>query len=451
MHHHSYLLQIVRTYRLKEKMNEVIMNLVQHRILSKKTLLLLLVMSSLLWSACGDNQFVRVQANTFRLNNKEYRYIGTNYWYGGYLGTIDKDRLGMELDFLQKQNVTNLRVFICGEGDSSYAYRISPSLQPKPREYNEELLKGFDYLLNEASQRKMKIVFVLNNNWEWSGGFGQYLEWSGKENPPLPKTESWDWGDYCKYISQFYSCDSCLAWSNAWIQKVVTRTNSINGKKYSEDNAIMSWELSNEPRPMDSNAIEPYKNWVHHTAALIKSLDNNHLVTIGTEGVISTFYSEEIYSTIHNHKNIDYATLHLWPKTWVWYNGQSDASIVDSTLEKTKKYIEQHARLAKGFNKPLVIEEFGLHRDGNSFDPKVSTNNRNKYYDFVFKTGNENGVSGYNFWGFAGVPTNYNPKGFMQKGMPYSADPPQEEQGLYSVFKDDSSTWKTIRKFIKKH
>jgi len=38
----------------------------------------------------------------------------------------------------------------------------------------------------------------------------------------------------------------------------------------------------------------------------------------------------------------------------------------------------------------------------------------------------------------------------MLPGMAYSADPPQEEQGLYSVFTSDKSTWKVIRKYAKK-
>lgn len=396
------------------------------------------------FSAYNNKNFVSAAQNDFNIDGQVYNYIGCNYWYGGYLGVTDKKRLQTELDFLARQKVTNLRVFICGEGDSTYPYRIAPSLQQTPRAYNEELLQSFDYFLMEAARRNMKIVFVLNNNWEWSGGFGQYLEWSGKENPPLPKTAHWDWSAYCQYIGQFYSCDSCLAWSNAWIKNVVNRKNTLNGISYKNDPTIMAWELANEPRPMDSSAIEPYKKWVKVTSSLIKSLDKNHLITIGTEGVISTFYSEEIYRSIHSDKNIDYCTLHLWPKTWQWYNGKSDASVSDTTLAKTKEYIAQHARLAKDLNKPLVIEEFGLHRDENSFDPKFSVSNRNKYYNFVFKTGKENGVSGYNFWGFAGVPGNFNPTGFMQKGMPYSADPPQEEQGLYSVFMSDTSTWKLI-------
>ena len=428
---------------------------------SLKNLILLAALFSLI--SCSSDNYVSVDGANFQLNKKEYNYIGCNYWYGGYIGATDKERLKKELDFLEKQKVTNLRVFICGEGDNTYPYRISPSLQKKPRQYNEELLKGFDYFLEEASKRNMKIVFVLNNNWEWSGGFGQYLEWYKQLNlesdknlfsswlsqPPLPKTEQWDWEDYCKYISDYYKCDSCLAWSNAWIEKIIHRTNTINRKKYADDETIMAWELANEPRPMDSSSIDPYKRWVHNTAALIKFMDGNHLVTIGTEGVISTFYSEEIYQEIHSNNNIDYCTLHLWPKTWVWYNGESEHAVTDTTLAKTKKYIKQHASICEKLNKPLVIEEFGLHRDGNSFDPTAPVNNRDKYYEFVFSTGRTSGVSGYNFWGFAGVPSNYNPKGFMQKGMPYSADPPQEEQGLYSVFMSDSSTWKVCMKYSK--
>jgi mannan endo-1,4-beta-mannosidase len=395
-------------------------------------------------AACNQKGFVSKDSTKFRLQGQDYSYIGCNYWYGAYIGATDPERLKKELDFLVNNKVNNLRVFICGEGDSSYVYRVSPSLQEKPRQYNEQLLQGFDYLLVEAFKRNLKIVFVLNNNWEWSGGFGQYLQWSGKENPPLPKTERWDWNNYCKYISTFYSCDSCLAWNNAWIEKVINRTNTLSGIDYKNDPSIMAWELANEPRPMDSSAIDSYKKWIHETAGLIKSFDKNHLITIGTEGVISTFYSEEIYRDIHSDKNIDYCTLHLWPKTWQWYNGESNASVSDTTLEKTKRYIEQHARLCKEIRKPLVIEEFGLHRDENSFSPKATTKNRDTYYKFIFETGKNNNIAGYNFWGALGLYENVNNHGFMKKGMAFSADPPQEEQGLYSVFVSDSSTWKTI-------
>ena len=31
-------------------------------------------------------------------------------------------------------------------------------------------------------KRGMKAVVALNNFWEWSGGFEQYLEWAGAES-----------------------------------------------------------------------------------------------------------------------------------------------------------------------------------------------------------------------------------------------------------------------------
>lgn len=418
----------------------------------------LILLSASLMFACkmpiSDNAFVRVQNTDFYIKDSKYNYIGCNYWYGGYLYTDSahdgKKRLMSELDFLVSKGITNLRVFFCGEGDSSYAFRIHPSVQPRQGIYREDILIGFDYLLNEAAKRNIKLVCVLNNNWEWSGGFGQYLEWNGFENPPLPKTRLWDWDHYCKYIAQFYSSDSCLKYSNQWVEKIVSRINSINGKAYKEDPCIMAWELANEPRPMDSLAINAYMKWVETTSTLIKQIDKNHLVTIGVEGIISTRYSDSIFTVIHKLNSIDYATMHLWPKTWQWYNGNFNHAVTDTTLRKTTDYIQHHAALCIRLKKPLVIEEFGLHRDENSFQSNSTTFARDKYYRHVFSIGKQYNIAGYNFWGYAGLAENTNPDKFMQKGMAYSADPPQEEQGLYSVFASDSSTWKLIKDHIKK-
>lgn len=404
------------------------------------------VFSSLLFFSCAKKEFIKVKGQDFQNQNKTYKYIGCNYWYGGFIFP-DTNRLKNELDFLKINKVDNLRVMISAEGDSTYPFRISPSLQEKQGVYNEQMMVGFDYLLIEAAKRNMKIVFVLNNNWEWSGGFGQYLEWNNYKNPPLPKTNSWDWDAYCNYISQFYSCNSCLNYYQKWIAFVVNRRNSINQKLYKEDETIMAWELANEPRPMKKETVEHYKNWIKNSAAFIKSIDKNHLITIGVEGIISTLMDEKIFEEIHRNKNIDYATIHLWPKTWQWYNGKNEEAVVDSTLEKTKKYIELHSALLKKINKPLVIEEFGLHRDENKFSSKSTTKNRDLYYKFIFEQGKKNNIAGYNFWGAFGLNENENSTGFMKKGMAYSADPPQEEQGLYSVFMNDSNTWKMIKKF----
>ena len=35
-------------------------------------------------------------------------------------------------------------------------------------------------LLAEMGKRQMHAVLYFNNSWEWSGGYGQYLEWAGE-------------------------------------------------------------------------------------------------------------------------------------------------------------------------------------------------------------------------------------------------------------------------------
>lgn len=400
-------------------------------------------------SLSSQSNFVTVKDAKFYIQDKEYKYIGTNYWYGGFLAfdTINngKQRLKTELDFLKNYGVINLRVLFSSEGDSSYPYRISPAIQEKPGEYNEEILKSFDYFLVEAAKRNMKVVFVLNNNWEWSGGFGQYLEWSGYQNPILPKTANWDWDKYCDYISQFYKSDTCLNLYYNHIKTIVDRKNTITNQYYKNDPTIMTWELANEPRPMRKSSSDEYKSWVQNSAENIKAIDKNHLVTIGVEGVISTFMDTQFFKEIHSYPTIDYSTIHIWPKTWRWYNGESAHSTTDTTLERTGDYIRLHAKICSEMNKPLVIEEFGLHRDENKFEQMATTKNRDKYFDYIFKLGKENNISGYNFWGAFAGRDNRLTTDFWKRDLPYTADPPQEEQGLYGVYMNDTSTWKIIK------
>ena len=398
----------------------------------------------------AKSKFYRVSNQSFVLNDSQIFIKGANYWYGGHIAQSEEGiaRLQSELDFLRSQGINNLRVMACSEGDSSYGYRIGNSFQQKLGEFNNNIL-GLDRLLIELQKRSMSAVLVLGNNWEWSGGFGQYLAWHKDKHGEniLPKTANWDWENYCNYISEFYSCKYCI--TNYWksVETLVSRVNSVDGIPYSEHPAIFSWELANEPRPMRISAWKDYKNWISKTSSLIKSLDSNHLITIGTEGSISTFQNLEDFKVIHSFENIDYSTVHIWPKTWQWYDGSSEASIADTTLNKTLNYIKEHAKVCNEINKPLVIEEFGLHRDRNGFSSIESVKNRNIYYQTVFSQIDQLELAGFNFWGAVALPENVSDYGFMKKGMDFSADPPQEEQGLYGVYESDTTTWKIIKGF----
>ena len=66
----------------------------------------------------------------------------------------------------------------------------------------------------------------------------------------------------------------------------------------------MSWELCNEPRGM--NYVKDYLQWIDNSATYIKQLDNNHLVTVGSEGLDSYAATNGTpFIATHSSKNID--------------------------------------------------------------------------------------------------------------------------------------------------
>ncbi|MES2649345.1 MAG: glycosyl hydrolase [Bacteroidota bacterium] len=400
----------------------------------------------------SQSSFVKTEANQFVINGENYRFIGANYWYGGLLATDGKkgeERLKRELDFLQSKGVNNLRIAVGAEGFTDYPYRIpgSKTLQPEQGKFDEGIMKGLDYLLVEMGKRNMKAILHFTNTWEWSGGLGQYLEWNGYKDQPLPKKDGYTWDKYQQYISQFFSCDPCKNAVDNYIRYVVNRTNSISGKRYIDETAIMAWEIINEPRPMSQQAVPEFLNWIKHVAALVKSLDKNHLLTTGSEGDIATNNNIGLYETMHADKNIDYLTIHIWPKNWGWFKDTSIAAGFDQVLNNTKAYIDRHIAVRDKLNKPFVIEEFGLPRNGHSFDINAPVTYRDNYYTTIIETINNQTVAGINFWAFGGEARPKPGQIFWKEGDDFMGDPGGEEQGLNVVFDSDSSTWKMITSF----
>jgi len=404
----------------------------------------------------GQSQqgFVKTRGSALEINGKPYYFVGTNYWYGSLLG-LEKDkkrgidRLRKELDFLKSQGVTNLRLLGGAEGSGliNGVIRVGPPLQPTQGEFNDDVLKGLDIVLAEMGKRDMKGVIFISNNWEWSGGFQQYLIWNGLV-PKDQETRKLTWDEQRDIVAKFYSCAKCKESYNQHLSRMVDRTNTVTGKRYVDDTAIMAWELGNEPRPMRPYAHNDYKAWISDVSALIKSKDKNHLVTIGHEGFMGT-ESLELFEQIHADKNVDYLAIHIWAKNWGWFSGEKIAEGFPNVLQKASDYIAQHIPVAKRLNKPLVIEEFGLPRDHHSFDPASSTEYRDRYFTKILsyvgnQPGGEPAIAGANFWAFGGTARPIKGQVFWKAGDEYMGDPPMEEQGLNTIFDSDKTTWKVL-------
>jgi len=401
--------------------------------------------------------FVQRKQGQFFYDGKPYYYIGANYWYGSVLGLQQDrqkgfERLRRELDFLKSKGINNLRVIAAAEGEGlvNGVQRVGPPLQTEKGKFNASVLDGLDILLNEMSKRNMKAVLFLSNNWEWSGGFLQYLRWNGLIDDSVFRRKL-QWDEMRDYVSKFYSCDACKKDYLKQVEFVLNRTNKVSGKKYIDEPAIMAWELANEPRPMRPWANDAYKKWIDEVASFIKSKDKNHLVTLGHEGYMGT-ESLELFEQVHATKNVDYLTIHIWPKNWSWFQPASMEKDFPEVISKTEDYINKHVEIAKKLNKPLVIEEFGLPRDNHSFDITAATKLRDRYYQYIFnrwkQSVDSNGViAGANFWAFNGIARPIKGQIFWKEGDDYMGDPPMEEQGLNGVFDSDKSTWDLIWSF----
>lgn len=416
----------------------------------KKQFLLLTVLLFLL-GACApkpaEHSFIKVNADgQFVRDGKPYYFVGTNFWYGAILGSEgeggNRERLHKELDFLKSIGINNLRVLVGADGENGIKTRVEPSLQVAPGVYNDTILAGLDYFMDELRERDMTAVLYLNNSWEWSGGYSVYLQWSGHGDVVVPAVDGWP--AYMEYVKQFPQSDSAKALFANHVNYIVSRTNRYNQIKYVDDPTIMSWQIGNEPRAFSDENKEPFARWMADVAAQIKSLDPNHMVSSGSEGSWGCEMDMNLFEKIHADPNINYLNIHIWPYNWSWVKADSLKELLPRAKENTKKYIDDHMVIARKYSKPIVLEEFGFPRDGFSFSKEAPTTARDEYYRYVFdliRQDRESGglFAGCNFWAWGGFAGQNPDHVFWEKGDDYTGDPAQEQQGLNSVFATDST------------
>jgi len=391
------------------------------------------------------------------IGSEPYYFIGANFWYGVILASEgeggDRERLHRELDALQAIGVNNLRILVGADGPAGTHSKVEPTLQKAPGEYDENLLRGLDYLMLELGRRNMSAVLYLNNAWEWSGGFGQYLMWAGEPPYPIPLIDGGN--AYMEYMVRFQRNEEAKALFREYVKDIVSRTNTITGRPYSEDPAIFSWQICNEPRPFSSGENDNrslFAEWIKETAQLIRSIDPNHMISTGSEGKYGCESDMALVELIHSYPEIDYVNIHIWPTNWGWSSRINPTEEdLERSISKSQEYVDEHLPIALRLGKPIIIEEFGYPRDGYSFSKESTTEHRDAYYEFIFGQVEQSRLSGgviagCNFWGWGGFAEPSPDRDYWQKGDPYTADPAQEPQGLFSLFHDDS-TVEIIRKY----
>ena len=170
------------------------------------------------------------------------------------------------------------------------------------------------------------------NNWDDYGGINSYSTAFGSN------------------ATTFYTDGPTQKAYKNYIKTLVTR--------YRSSPAVFAWELCNEPRchGCDSSVVT---TWATGISQYIKSLDPNHLVTLGDEGWLApadglgdgsyAYSGAEGVDFVANLKikTLDYGVFHLYPNSWGYnYTWGSE-------------WIAQHDLLGKKAGKPVILEEYG--------------------------------------------------------------------------------------------
>ncbi len=423
--------------------------------------ILLILAMAITMHACktksdAPSSIITADSLCFIKEGKPYRYIGTNMWYASILASTgeggDRVRFCKELDHLKSLGVTNVRMLSGPDAGSDLANPAKPYLQTAPGVLNDTILNGLDFAIAELEKRGMEAVIYLNNAWDWSGGYGFYLKECGYGDSPNTN-ENGGYSRYVDYCANFWRDKKAIGLYLNYIEQIISRKNSITGRNYKDEPAIMAWQLCNEPRPFAPDNKDLFAKWIGEAATLIKSIDKNHLVSIGSEGYIGCGVDMELCERIHAMDCIDYITIHIWPVNWGWAPRSNPDSGIRNACMESEKYIDEHIELARRLGKPLVIEEFGYSRKGNESGTGIPTDSRDIFYRYIFNRVAESikkstPLAGCNFWGWGGCGR---PRDLVwQPGDDYLCDPPHEPQGWYSVFDNDTTTIEIIQEYTEK-
>ena len=236
-----------------------------------------------------------------------------------------------------------------GEGskDGVYFQYWDPNVQRPAYNDGDTGLMRLDYVLAAAAKHDIKLIVVLLNNWRAFGGIDQYLMWYGRSQH-----------------HEFFTAPELKQAYRDWVKHVISRKNTVNGRAYRDDPTVFAWELANEPRCKGGNAFDANSGWDKHTltswademSTYIKSLDANHLVSVGDEGFLDGGGAHWAYhandgvdhAALTGLTTIDFGTFHLYPQDWHTPEGFGE------------KWILDHLQLARDLGKPTILEEYGM-------------------------------------------------------------------------------------------
>ncbi|KAF9590036.1 hypothetical protein IFM89_030186, partial [Coptis chinensis] len=323
--------------------------------------------------------FVGRNGTQFMLNGEAFYVNGWNSWWlmDQAVDEYSRPRVRAMLQAGAKMGLTVCRTWAFN--DAGYN-----ALQISPGRFDERVFQGLDRVIAEARKHGIRLILSLVNNLHHFGGKTQYVKWAWEEGVGLsPSNDS------------FFSDPSIRHNFKNYVKTVLTRKNTITGIEYRNDPIIFAWELMNEPRCMTDPSGDTLQDWIEEMSSFVKSIDNNHLLTVGIEGFYGPkspgklninpgdWASELGTDFIRNSKtpNIDFASVHTYPDRW------SKELNLEDKLKYVKRWVVSHIDDGdKILKKPVLFAEVGFSSENKNFEPSRREKFYRIVYDIVYKS-----------------------------------------------------------------
>ncbi|XP_031498989.1 mannan endo-1,4-beta-mannosidase 6-like isoform X2 [Nymphaea colorata] len=345
------------------------------------------------------------KGSQFVVNSRPFYVNGFNtYWL--MIFAVDASTRGKVSEIFQQASSVGLSV--C----RTWAFNDGGwrALQKSPGVYDEDVFKGLDFVISEAKRYKIRLILSLSNNWEAYGGKAQYVKWGRSAGLNLTSDDD------------FFSDPTLKGYFKSHIKTVLTRVNSFTNVTYKDDPTIFAWELMNEPRCLSDPSGDQFQAWVEEISMYVKSIDQAHLLEIGSEGFYgpsspdkvqfnpNTFAQQIGTDFLRNHKAfaIDFASAHIYADTWI------SSAISDAHLQFTKTWMESHINDAENaLNMPILFSEFGVSsKDGGYNDSFRDTLINTVYSTLLSSIKKGGGGGGSLLWQLFPVGTEYMDDGY---------------------------------------
>lgn len=268
--------------------------------------------------------FVTAVGDGLWLDGHPYRFTGINIYHanntGGCWNPMTDTTLGTSLDQIGSGRVVR-----------AWFFQSLATTAGGLRDW-----AAFDRTLAFAASRGIKVIPALGNQWAaCDGAIG---------GPGIDKNEGW-------YINGYANATQPgnTVTYRAWVAEIVAR--------YKDDPTILAWQLMNEAevkpvvgdgRPCSVAAATILHDFAADVSGLVKTIDPNHLVSLGTIGGGQCGTSFNEYASVHDIATIDLCEYHDY--------GPPTQTLPGDEFNGLAKRIAQ----CDALDKPLIIGESGI-------------------------------------------------------------------------------------------